>query len=96
MYIGHKPIKHTDYKSSFITNNSFSGVTIKNQPNTPLYIPLAAPQHWWGQGDLVKIIIGIGAYVNLGTKTGFGIGDNSINYGGVPKIIDRASPFMWI
>ncbi len=94
--IGSKPTQHSNNAMYVSKNTGFSGIPIKNQPNTRLYTPLPAPKHWWMQGDILKLVTGITAYINLGTKAGFGIGDTKLNYGGVPLIIDRASPFMWL
>jgi hypothetical protein len=91
-----KPTQHSNNTLYINKNTGFSGIPLKNQPNTPLYKPLPPPKNWWMQGDILKVVTGITAYINLGSKTGFGIGDSKLNYGGVPLIIDRASPFMWL
>ena len=91
-----KTIKHTDTHNPIIRQNGFGGVIIKNQPNKSIYDLGATSKHWWLQGDPLTFLMGITAYIHLGRKTGFGINEVGANTGAVPKIIDRASPLMWI
>lgn len=96
MRIRNSPIKHTHYHSPIVNRAGFSGVMIKNQPATGLYNPMPANKQWWMQGDLLKLISGISAYINVGMVTGFGIGETALDRGIVPRIFDKSSPFMWL
>ncbi len=95
MRIHYHTIKQTPHYHSVINKSGFSGVMTKNQPDI-LYKSPPFPYHWWQQGDLLKFITGVTAYINVGMTTGFGIGETALNKGIVPKIIDRSSPFMWL
>lgn len=88
--------KHTNYHHPAVNHLGFSNFQVKNQPNTGLHDKTPISKHWWQGGDILKLLMGITAYINIGTHTGFGINDTRANWGTVPKFMDRASPFMWI
>ena len=91
-----RKINHTDSFNPMIKQSSFSGINIKDQPKKSIYNRDTPPIPWWLQGDPIKFLMGVTAYINLGSKIGFGINETALNTGVVPKIIDRSSPFMWV
>ena len=95
--IYHKKHSHISapYSVSGVRRTGFDNVIKQNQPDKPLYHIRPVPKIWWQKG-LLEAALGITAYIDLGKRTGFGIGDPGISYHNVPKFMDRASPVMWI